>query len=176
MHTAAEIKKAIIEKSVVKARPVEKAELLGVEAWLFRVSSYDMEGWREISNDKDPLKRKLGPAKLVQISFRDETGAPVFQELELPILAGLDDGQINPLFKRILAINGYGNEGVGEILKNLVAIAGIDGVWGALSGMGFPCPSCTSDSAPTSSASGTSPSIIGPLATPPKTGGPGSSA
>lgn len=131
-------------------KPIEPAEILGVKGWLFRPSSYEMEGWRELYKDNDPAKRRLSPAKLIQISFRDEDGTAVFEELDLPIIAGIEDSQINPIVRRILAINGYGDEGAEIILKNLIAILGVDGVYDSLASIGAACPNCLKNTANTS--------------------------
>jgi len=154
---AEQIKKAIIQKTTIqRLKPIEQAEILGVKGWIFRPSSYEMEGWRELYNENDPIKRRLGPAKLIQISFRDEDGTAVFEELDLPIIAGIEDNQINPIVRRILAINGYGTEGERIILKNLIATLGIDGVYDSLASMGAACPKCSKGTANTSLESNTS--------------------
>jgi hypothetical protein len=158
---AEEIKKAIIEKHTQPAKPVESAEMFGVEGWLFRSSSYQMEGWRQVSNDKDPEIQRLGPAKLIQISFRDESGKLVFEDLDLPMIGGMDDSDVNLIFKRCLSINGYGGEGCEALLKNLIAIYGTDGVYASLVNINAPCPNCEKDIPSTNSESNTSPSSIG---------------
>jgi len=165
---AEEIKKAIIEKHTRPAKPVEKAEIFGVEGWLFRSSSYQMEGWRQVSNDKDPEIQRLGPAKLIQISFRDESGKMVFEELDLPMIGGMDDSDINLIFKRCLSINGYSGEGCEALLKNLIAIYGIDGVYASLVNINAPCPNCAKDIPSTNSESNISPSNTGLPAMQPK--------
>jgi hypothetical protein len=158
---AEEIKKAIIEKHTQPTKPVESAEMFGVEGWLFRSSSYQMEGWRQVSNDKDPETQRLGPAKLIQISFRDESGKLVFEELDLPMIGGMDDSDVNLIFKRCLSINGYGGEGCEALLKNLIAIYGTDGVYASLVNINAPCPNCEKDIPSTNLESNTSPSSIG---------------
>ena len=158
---AEEIKKAIIEKHTQPAKPVESAELFGVEGWLFRSSSYQMEGWRHVSNDKDPEVQRLGPAKLIQISFRDEGGKLVFEELDLPMIGGMADADVNLIFKRCLSINGYGGEGCEALLKNLIAIYGTDGVYASLVNINAPCPNCEKDIPSTNSESNIFVSSIG---------------
>jgi hypothetical protein len=171
---ADEIKKAIIEKHTIPAKPVESAEMFGVKGWLFRSSSYQMEGWRQVSNDKDPEVQRLGPAKLIQISFRDESGKLVFEELDLPMIGGMDDSDVNLIFKRCLSINGYGGEGCEALLKNLIAIYGTDGVYASLVNINAPCPNCSKDTKNTNSESNTSPSNTGPAATQPRATKPSS--
>lgn len=152
---AEEIKKAIQTKKAQKLEPAEEAEILGVKGFLYRTSSYEMEGWRAYSNalnkegEPDEDKRRLSPSKLIQISFRDEDGLKVFEELDLPFIGGIEDSEINRVFKRCLAINGYGGEGIEAILKNLVAIVGVDGVYASLVSIGCPCPNCSTDTRPT---------------------------
>ena len=162
---AEEIKKAIIEKHTKPAKPIESVEMFGVEGWLFRSSSYQMEGWRQVSNDKDPEVQRLGPAKLIQISFRDESGKLVFEELDLPMIGGMDDSDINLIFKRCLSINGYGGEGCEALLKNLIAIYGVDGVYASLVNINAPCPNCSKDTKSTNSESNISRSNTGPQVT-----------
>ena len=164
---AEEIKKAIQNKKAEKKRPVEESELLGVKGWLYRSSSIAMEGWRSYSNatkpdgSPDEEKRKLSPAKIVQISFRDEDGNRVFEETDLAFIGTIDDSEINRVFKRCLAINGYGGEGIEAILKNLVAIVGVDGVYASLVNIGCLCPNCSKDTRPTNSENNGSASSTG---------------
>jgi len=170
--TAEEIKKAFIEKRTQKSQAIEPAEILGAKGFLFKSSSMDMEGWREIAGSKEETVRKLGPAKLVQISFRSEDGTRVFDDLDLALIGGTDEDQIRPVYDRCMAINGFGKEGTEGVLKNCVTILGGDGVYASLANMGYPCPSCTKGTAPTSSASIGSPSSTGPVELPPSPGGP----
>ena len=158
---AAEIKRLILEKKAMRQEPVEEIEILSIKGWLFKSTSYQMESWREACNDKDANIRKLGPAKLVQISFRDKDGNPVFEELDIAVIGGIEDADINRVFKRALAINGYGGEGIEAILKNLVAIVGVDGVYASLVNINAPCPNCSKDIQPTNLESNTSASNIG---------------
>jgi len=171
---AAEIKKAILAKKTQPVQPVEKAEIFGVEGWLFRATSYQFEGWRDVSSDKDAEIRRLNPAKLIQISFRDKENNPVFEELDIPVIGGIPDTEINPIFKRCLAINGYGGEGIEALLKNLIAITGIDGVYASLANINAPCPNCGKDTKNTSSGSNGPASNTGPSATQPKVTKPSS--
>lgn len=164
---AEEIKKAILEKKSKPVKPKEQAELLGVKGFLFQSSSYQMESWRNYSNalnkegEPDEDKRRLSPAKLIQISFRDEDGNRVFEDLDTPIIGGIADSEVNRVFKRCLAINGYGGEGIEAILKNLVAIVGVDGVYASLVSIGCPCPNCSKDTMSTSSGNNGSASNTG---------------
>lgn len=152
---AEQIKKAIFEKKTKPASSVEKATIFEIEGYLFKVTSYQMESWRACSNaiksdgSPDEEIRRLSPAKLVQISFRDSDGNPVFEDLDLPVIGGMPDAEINPIFKRCLAINGYGGEGIEAILKNLLAIVGVDGVYASLVNINAACPNCTKDTPPT---------------------------
>jgi len=167
---AEQIKKAILEKKTRPTEPVEPATLLGVEGWLFRASSYQMEGWRQVANaikpdgSPDDDRRKLSPSKLIQISFRDKENNLVFEDLDLPVIGGMLDTEISPIFKRCLAINGYGGEGIEAILKNLIAITGTDGVYASLVNIGAPCPNCGKGIQSMNSASNTIVNNTGPLA------------
>ena len=165
---AADIKKAIFEKKTRPIKPVQKAEIFGIEGWLFKPTSYQMEGWRSMVNAVTPEGkpdeniRKLTAAKLIQISFRDKEGNPVFEELDLPIIGGMPDDQINPLRLVILRINGMNTEGFEDVLKNLMAILGIAGVYAMLAKLGAACPNCTQPTPPTSCENNGSPSSTGP--------------
>lgn len=164
---AEEIKKAIQDKKAQKKEPAEECKILGTKGFLYKSSSYEMEGWRSYANavkpdgQPDEHKRKLSPAKLIQISFRDEEGARVFEEQDLSFIGGIDDDEINRIFKRCLTINGYGGEGIEAILKNLIAIVGVDGVYASLVSIGCPCPNCSKDTQNTNSGSNGSASNTG---------------
>lgn len=165
---AEQIKKAIFDKKTRPVEPADTAEIYGIEGWLFRTTSYQMEDWRAWSNASKPdgspdeEKRRLGPAKLIQLSFRDKEGNQVFEELDVAIIGGMPDAEINSIFKRCLAINGYGGEGIEAILKNLLAIVGVDGVYASLANINAPCPNCGKDTPNTSSGSNGSASNTGP--------------
>jgi hypothetical protein len=179
---ADEIKKLILEKKNRPVKPVEEAEILGVKGWLKRSSSYQMEGWRTVANATkrdnapDEDRRRLAPAKLIQISFCDEDGKLVFEELDLALIGGIEDAEINRVFKRCLSINGYGGEGIEAILKNLIAIVGTDGVYASLANIGAVCPNCKNVTASTSCENSISASDTGLSVEPLKPARPSSSA
>jgi hypothetical protein len=164
---AEEIKKAIQAKKAETPKAVEKAELVGTEVFLYLSSSYEMEGWRNYSNavtkdgEPDEDKRRLSPSKLIQISCRDDEGKVIFEESDIPLIGGVPDAEVNRIFKRCLAINGYGGEGIEAILKNLVAIVGVDGVYASLVNINAPCPNCSKGTQPTNSGSNGSASNTG---------------
>lgn len=154
--TAQEIKAAIIKaKTENPKKPQEECEILGVKGWLFKVSSYEMEGYREYANNKEGNFRKLSAAKLVQIAFRSKDGTVCFSEKDVPILAGLDNKVIDPVYKAVLRINGFSQTGLEEILKNLLIILGVDGLYELLASINAPCPNCSKDTNSTSSESNT---------------------
>lgn len=177
---AEQIKKAIFDKKTKPVEPVEVAEIYGIEGWLFKTTSYQMESWRAWSKaikpdgSPDEEMRRLSPAKLIQISFRDKEGDLVFEELDLPVIGGMPDTEINNIFKRCLSINGYCGEGIEAILKNLLAIAGVDGVYASLANLNAACPNCTKDTPPTNSESSGSANDTGPQAAQPKSTTPSS--
>lgn len=154
--TAQQIKEAIIKaKTDNPKKPQEESEILGVKGWLFKVSSYEMEGYRDYANNNEGNFRKLSAAKLVQVSFRSKDGTACFSEKDIPILAGLDDKVINPVFRACLRINGFSPEGLEEILKNLLIALGVDGLYELLASINAPCPKCSKDTHSTSSESNT---------------------
>ncbi len=149
--TAQQIKEAIIKaKTENPKKPQEECEILGVKGWLFKVSSYEMEGYRDYANNKEGNFRKLSAAKLVQISFRSKDGTACFSEKDVPILAGLDDEVINPVYRAVLRINGFSPEGLKGILKNLLITLGINGLYELLASINAPCPNCGKGTNPTS--------------------------
>lgn len=152
--SAQEIKKAILANKKLP-EPVEQAELLEIKFWLFRCSSYEFESWREYVNSEDPQKVRLADAKFVQISARDKTGKPVFAELDVPILGSLPVAEIDPITKAGMRINGFGEKGEQKIVKNLIKIHGVGGVYDLLASMDAPCPNCTKDTPPTNSPNST---------------------
>lgn len=151
--TAKQIKDLLLKKKSEPGESVEQAEFAGVQGWLWGCSSYEMEGWRSFANNEDPDKKRLADAKLVQISFRDKSGSPVFDEKELPIIAGFRDSYIRPLVNAALRINGYSPEGLERIAKNLLAMYGVDGLFEGLASIGIRCPVCSKSTQPTSSQS-----------------------
>ena len=154
--TAPQIKEAIIKAKTENPRkPQEECEILGVKGWLFRVSSYEMEGYREYANNKEGNFRKLSAAKLVQISFRSKNGTACFSEKDVPILAGLDEEVINPVYRAAMRVNGFSVEGLEDILKNLLIVLGVDGLYELLASINAPCPNCSKDTHTTSSESST---------------------
>jgi hypothetical protein len=121
-------------------------------------------------NDEDPDKADLGPAYLVAICFRDHDGKLVFDpKLDLALLAGFADADLEPVFRACLRVNGYGTEAADDILKNLLRITGADGLYDALASMGAPCPNCKGIATSTSSESSYSPSDGGRPESPPQT-------
>jgi len=110
-----------------------------------------MESYRDYANNKEGDYRRLSAAKLVQISLRSKDGTVCFSEKDVPILAGIDDIDIRPICQAAQRINGYSPEGLEEILKNLLIILGIDGLYGLLENIGAHCPNCGKDTQSTSS-------------------------
>ena len=152
--TAQQIKEAIIKAKMDRPKePVEQVEILGIKGWLFKGSSYEINGWRKYENSKDDDIQRCSMARLVQISFRDKQGNVVFGEKDVTIIAGIDDDVIYPVYRSALRINGMSVEGLESILKNLLVILGVDGLYGLLASMGAPCPNCLKDTKSTSSES-----------------------
>ena len=174
---AEDIKKTIIARKIEKAKPVSEAEILGVKGWLFRVSSALMEDWRQYRNAIKPDgkpdldKTRLAPAKLVQISFRDEQGDRVFDDADVAVIAGIDEKEIGPICRKIMTINGYSDESLESLLKNLIAITGVGGLYDLLASINAPCPNCSKDSTPSSSESNGSASGTGLQEPQPNPGG-----
>jgi hypothetical protein len=171
--TAREIKEAVLRAKQQKPEPVEVWEFAGVTGYLFKAKAKQMARYRRLMGDDDPDRADLGPALLIAICFRDHAGTPVWDiKNDLTTIAGLDDDIVEPCFRRCLYINGYGVEATEDIVKNLLRIVGVDGLYALLASMGAPCPSCMSALTSESSESNTSPSNIGPTDTPPTTSEP----
>ena len=174
-----EIKKAIIAKKIEKAKPVLEAVILGAKGWLFRVSSALMEDYRAYRNavkddgTADQDKRRLANGKLVQISFRDEEGNYVFEDGDVPVIAGIDELEIFTICRKIWNINGLSDESIEALLKNLIGSLGVDGLYALLASINAPCPNCSKGSNTSNSGSNGPASDTGPQDKPPKTGGQG---
>jgi hypothetical protein len=112
----------------------------------------------------------MSPAKLVQISFCDIDGNRVFEDLDVTFIGGQYEDQIYPLYKRCLQINGYGIEAAETILKNLLKILGIAGLYDLLASINAPCPNCAKSTKPGSLENSTSAKGTGPSEEPPNPG------
>lgn len=179
---AEKIKQSIIEAKLQKDKPVKEAEIMGVKGYLFEVSSALMEDWRMYANavkfDKDKQenvpdyeKQRLSNAKLVQISFRDEDGNFVFEDSDVAILGGIKTRYIDPVYRSALQINGFTEDGIETILKNLIAIIGADGLYDTLESLGFPSPKCSKNIQSGSSEPSGPANTTGQRDKRPKTGG-----
>ena len=116
--SAKQIKAAIMELKV----PKEKLQVAGVDVWVHGLTSYQLEDWRQLKNNPQGTDANLTTAKLIQLSLRDESGAPVFTEKELAIIAGRPALNIEPLSRVILKLSGFGPEAEAAVLKNLLKI------------------------------------------------------
>lgn len=174
---AEEIKKAIIAKKLEKKKTVGEAVILGVGGFLYRASSALFEDYRAYRNavkddgTPDYEKRRLANGKLVQISFRDEEGNFVFEDSDVPVIAGIDEIEIFPLCRKIWTVNGLSDESIEALLKNLIGILGVDGLYALLASINAPCPNCSKGSSTTSSESNGAAKSTGPQGKPPTTGG-----
>ena len=117
--TAKQIKKAIMELNL----PKEEHQVAGIKVWVHGLTSYQLEDWRQLRNNPN-MDGRLATAKLLQLALRDESGAPVFKENELAIIAGRPATDIEPLSRVILRLSGYGVEAEEAILKNLLKTPG----------------------------------------------------
>lgn len=167
-QTAQQIKKAICDQIATHPpKAIEPARIYGVEGYLFKLSSAAWEDWRRIARDDDPQKNRLSMGKLVQMSFRDEEGNLVFDDLNVPLIAGIDVDQIQPIYDRCMQINGYGLEGGEILLKNLLKTLGSDGLYALLGSTGYQCPACSKSTAPVSCENNGSVKSTGRPAEPP---------
>ena len=122
--TAKQIKAAIMELKV----PKEKHQVAGVDVWVHGLTSYQLEDWRQLKNNPEGTDANLTTAKLIQLALRDESGAPVFTEKELAIIAGRPAMDIEPLSRAILKLSGFGPEAEAAVLKNLLKTLGDAGL------------------------------------------------
>jgi len=104
--------------------PKEEVQIAGVKAWVHGLTSYQLEDWRQLKNNPEGLDANLTTAKLIQLALRDESGAPVFKEKELAIIAGRPALDIEPLSRVILKLSGFGPEAEAAVLKNLLKTLG----------------------------------------------------
>ena len=120
-----EIKRAIMD--LRNQIPKEEQEVAGVKVWIHGLTSYELEEWRMLRNNPEGIDANLSTAKLLQLALRDETGAKIFTDKELAIIAGLPAKDIEPLSRVALRLSGYGVEAEAAILKNLLRTPGGDG-------------------------------------------------
>jgi len=139
-----------------------------MEVWVYELTSYELETWREICRAEDDNMRRLNAAKLLQLSLRDAEGNRIFDEEEIAIIGGKPAHLIEPLTKIILRLSGYGAEADQAILKNLRKILGAAGLSDLLGSSTAASGNSTADIPPTSSESSGSPSSSGPSVPPPK--------
>jgi len=121
--TARQIKVAIMELKV----PKEEVEVAGLKAWVYGLTSFQLEDWRQLKNNPEGVDVNLTTAKLVQLALHDESGAQVFKKNELAIIAGRPAMDIEPLTRVILRLSGFGPESEAAILKNLLKTLGVSG-------------------------------------------------
>jgi len=173
---AEEIKKAILAEMIKKPEPVKEAVILGVTGWLYECSLAQWEDWRAVRNavldngKPDTAQRRLAPAKLIQISFRDSEGNLVFDDADIALLSTLKVRQQDRLCRDISEINGFSDESIEGLVKNLIAITGVDGFYDILGKLGFPCPKCAKYTQLKNSEDSGSSSTTGPQVRPQKTG------
>ena len=153
MLKAKEIKDAMMKEELRK----EKHPLPGTdkEAWVYELTSYQLETWREFCRSDDENMRRLNAAKLIQLALHDEAGGPVYGDKEIAIIAGRPARMIEPLVKIILRLSGYGAEGDMAILKKLRKILGAAGLSDLLVSSDAPSGISNGDTQPTSSESST---------------------
>ena len=108
--------------------PKEKHQVAGIDVWIYGLTSYQLEEWRQLKNNPDQIDINLATAKLIQLALRDETGAPVFKQNEIAIIAGRPALDIEPLSRVILKLSGFGVEAEAAILKNLLKTLGDAGL------------------------------------------------
>lgn len=180
---AQEIKKAIVAKMTEKKKPVKSVTILNIEGFLYEVGCGQWEEWRALKNaviteGKDAGKpdmsiRKMAPGKLIQLSFRDEDGELVFEHADVPMLSNIPTRQIETVCRDIMQINGFDDDSIEILLKNLILITGVDGLYDILAKLGFPCPKCSKDTLPVNSEPNGQSNTTGPQARQPKIGGQG---
>lgn len=107
--------------------PKEEHEVAGVKVWVYGLTSYELEEWRLVRNNPEAVDIKLSTAKLLQLALRDETGARIFGDKEIAIIAGLPARDLEPLSRVAMKLSGYGIEAEAAILKNLLMTPGGDG-------------------------------------------------
>lgn len=108
--------------------PKEEVQVAGFKAYIHGLTSYQLEEWRQMKNNPQGIDVNLTTAKLIQLALRDESGAPVFTEKELAIIAGRPALDIEPLSRVILRLSGFGPEAEAAVLKNLLKTLGDAGL------------------------------------------------
>jgi hypothetical protein len=122
-----EAKKAIEAKRNI--RNSKKDLFDDIPVLIKQISAYGMEEYRDYANSEDKEIRRLHRAKLVQLCmYHEESDKRFYTDMEVRDVASHNPGEIDRLYHVCLKINGYGNDGKEDILKNLVMILGEDGL------------------------------------------------
>jgi len=121
------IKDAVSKKKDIIVQ--KETEFCGEKVILKRISGYYMAEWREWSNSDKPEIKRLERAKLLQLCIHDpESGNRVYDDIEVTQIIGLGSIDIDEIYFECLRVNGYGEQGRDDILKNLVMTLGEDGL------------------------------------------------
>lgn len=127
--TDQEFKKAVEAQQAITRTRNEKTTFFGQDAWVFVISGAEIEAYWECTRSPETAKKKLALATLVAVSLCDKNGKRRYEDLDVTRLAGFKPAKELDNIKDIaLRINGYGAEGVEEILKNLLRMIGEDGL------------------------------------------------
>ena len=131
--TAKEIRQAV-EKAQTVVKP-EETTFFGQQVWVWPLSSFEMEAWRQYVRSKDETEQRKNVAKLIQISLRTESGEYIYDPAAVDQIAGFKPArELDRIEEIAMRVNGYGPAGVEEILKNLSTSPGNSGSAGSLPG------------------------------------------
>jgi hypothetical protein len=154
--TIPQIKAAITTEQAKTKHQSEQTTWFGHPAWVFVFSGLDLECWRLYKLSDDPKKQQFATAKLVQLCLCDKNGKRFYSDIEIPHIAGLKPGKEMDHIRDIaMRINGYSNEGLDEILKNLQTILGDSGLQELHANITAQLKSSSQDTPPTRSPSNT---------------------
>jgi len=146
-------KQKILEK--IKQIPKESYKIGDQTIWFHGLKSRQMQQWINETNDPEQISPDLVNAKLIQMSAHNADGSLIFDETDIMSLGEISTIDEKPMIEIINRVNGIGRESHKAILKNLLMIHGIDGVYDLLANINAPCPNCSKDTPNTSSESNT---------------------
>ena len=144
--------KKIDKQAILNRRqkmPKEEYQIGEQKVWFRGLKGREWEDWKTAASDPEKIDPNLVNAKIIQMSMCEEDGSLVFNETDIMALGEMWMSDIKPMLEIIFRLNGIGASSYEAILKNLVKILGIDGLFDLLASINVRCPNCSKDTATT---------------------------
>jgi hypothetical protein len=122
-----ELKQKIEAKKA--GRKTKDFEFVGEKVIIRQISGMGFAEWREYANSDDPKIHRLERAKLAQLCLHDpESGQRIYDDNEVTQIIGHNAIEIDRVYNECLRVNGYGDAGREDVLKNLLMTLGENGL------------------------------------------------